>query len=148
MLSAVKMLTTPLMQQIARFGRVLTVLVLALAAFVFGFGVSVYGFSTEDMFLAAVGLAVAAIPEGLPAIVTITLAIGVQRMARRNALVRRLPAVETLGSVSVICTDKTGTLTRNEMMVESIAAAGQIIEVSGEGYAPRGTFLLDGDEID
>ena len=129
------------MQQIARFGRALTVLILALAAFVFGFGVLVYGFSVEDMFLAAVGLAVAAIPEGLPAIVTITLAIGVQRMARRNALVRRLPAVETLGSVSVICTDKTGTLTRNEMMVESIAAGGQLIEVSGEGYAPRGSFL-------
>ena len=143
MLSEVETLTTPLMQQIARFGRALTVLVLVLAAFVFGFGVLVYGFSMEDMFLAAVGLAVAAIPEGLPAIVTITLAIGVQRMARRNALVRRLPAVETLGSVSVICTDKTGTLTRNEMMAESIAAGGQLIEVSGEGYAPRGSFLRD-----
>jgi magnesium-transporting ATPase (P-type) len=148
MLGEVTTLATPLMRQIARFGRALTVLVLALAAFVFGFGVLVYGFSMEDMFLAAVGLAVAAIPEGLPAIVTITLAIGVQRMARRNALVRRLPAVETLGSVSVICTDKTGTLTRNEMMVESIAAAGQLIDVSGEGYAPRGSFLRDGDEID
>ena len=148
MLSEVETLTTPLMQQIARFGRALTVLVLVLAAFVFGFGVLVYGFSMEDMFLAAVGLAVAAIPEGLPAIVTITLAIGVQRMARRNALVRRLPAVETLGSVSVICTDKTGTLTRNEMMAESIAAPAQLIEVSGEGYVPRGSFLRDGDEMD
>jgi magnesium-transporting ATPase (P-type) len=148
MLSEVTTLTTPLMRQIARFGRALTVLVLALAAFVFGFGVLVYGFSEQDMFLAAVGLAVAAIPEGLPAIVTITLAIGVQRMARRNALVRRLPAVETLGSVSVICTDKTGTLTRNEMMVESIATAGQLIEVSGEGYVPRGSFVRDGEDID
>jgi magnesium-transporting ATPase (P-type) len=148
MLSEVTTLTTPLMRQIARFSRALTVLILVLAAFVFSFGVLVYGFSAEDMFLAAVGLAVAAIPEGLPAIVTITLAIGVQRMARRNAIVRRLPAVETLGSVSVICTDKTGTLTRNEMMVESIATAGRLIEVSGEGYAPRGAFLLDGDEID
>jgi magnesium-transporting ATPase (P-type) len=148
MLGEVRTLTTPLMRQIARFGRALTVLVLALAAFVFGFGVLVYAFSEQDMFLAAVGLAVAAIPEGLPAIVTITLAIGVQRMARRNALVRRLPAVETLGSVSVICTDKTGTLTRNEMMVESIATAGQFIQVSGEGYVPRGSFLRDGDEID
>jgi magnesium-transporting ATPase (P-type) len=148
MLSEVTIVTTPLMRQIARFSRALTVLILALAAFVFGFGVLVYGFSAEDMFLAGVGLAVAAIPEGLPAILTITLAIGVQRMARRNAIVRRLPAVETLGSVSVICTDKTGTLTRNEMMVESIAAAGHLIEVLGDGYAPRGAFLLDGDEID
>ena len=148
MLSEVTTLTTPLLQQIARFGRTLTILILAMAAFVFGFGVLVYGFSLEDMFLAAVGLVVAAIPEGLPAIVTITLAIGVQRMARRNAIIRRLPAVETLGSVSVICTDKTGTLTRNEMMVESIATAGELIEVTGEGYAPHGAFLLAGEEID
>src|SRR5512144_590783 len=147
-LGEVRTLTTPLIQQIARFSRALTILILALAAFVFGFGVSVYGFSVEDMFLAGVGLAVAAIPEGLPAIMTITLAIGVQRMARRNAIVRRLPAVETLGPVNVICTDKTGTLTRSEMMVASIAAAGKFIEVSGEGYAPCGSFLRDGDEID
>ena len=148
MLSEVTTLTTPLMQQLARFSRALTVLVLALAAFVFGFGVLVYGFSAEDMFLAAVGLAVAAIPEGLPAIMTITLAMGVQRMARRNAIVRRLPAVETLGSVNVICTDKTGTLTRNEMMVESIAIDRQLIEVTGDGYAPSGAFLRDGAQID
>jgi magnesium-transporting ATPase (P-type) len=148
MLSEVATLTTPLLQQIARFSRTLTVLILALAAFVFGFGVSVYGFGAGDMFLAGVGLAVAAIPEGLPAVVTITLAIGVQRMARRNAVVRRLPAVETLGAVSVICTDKTGTLTRNEMMVESIAAGEHLIGVTGEGYAPRGAFLLNGNEID
>ena len=136
MLSEVTTLTTPLMQQIARFGRALTILILAMAAFVFGFGVLVYGFSLEDMFLAAVGLAVAAIPEGLPAIVTITLAIGVQRMARRNAIIRRLPAVETLGSVSVICTDKTGTLTRNEMMVESIATAEATHRGDGRGLCP------------
>src|SRR5512132_2565311 len=148
MLSEVSTLTTPLLQQVARFSRWLTALLLVLAAFVFGFGVLVYQFTTEEMFLAAVGLAVAAIPEGLPAIMTITLAIGVQRMARRNAIIRRLPAVETLGSVSVICTDKTGTLTRSEMMVESIATAGELIEVTGEGYAPHGAFLLAGEEID
>ncbi len=148
LLSTIGSLTTPLLEQLGRFSRMLTILILALAATVFAIGVVGWGFTTEDMFLAAVGLAVAAIPEGLPAIMTITLAIGVQRMAGRNAIVRRLPAVETLGSVSVICSDKTGTLTRNEMMVESIACSRRLIEVTGEGYAPHGLFL-DGDaEID
>jgi magnesium-transporting ATPase (P-type) len=148
MLSEVTTLTTPLLEQLARFSRSLTLLILVVTAVVFAFGVFVYGFSLEEMFLAAVGLAVAAIPEGLPAIMTITLAIGVQRMAQRNAIVRRLPAVETLGSVSVICSDKTGTITRNEMMVESIAASGHLIEVTGDGYAPHGLFLEDGIDVD
>jgi calcium-translocating P-type ATPase len=100
------------------------------------------------MFLAAVGLAVAAIPEGLPAIMTITLAIGVQRMARRQAIIRRLPAAEALGAVTVICTDKTGTLTKNEMTVQSIMTADAVFDVSGVGYAPHGGFLLNGREAD
>lgn len=148
LLHQVGTLTTPLLRQMAAFSRALTLLILAVTAAVFAWGVLVRGFSIEEMFLAGVGLAVAAIPEGLPAIMTITLAIGVQRMAGRNAIVRRLPAVETLGSVSVICTDKTGTLTHNEMMVESIAFDGQLIEISGNGYAPHGQFLQDGTEVD
>jgi magnesium-transporting ATPase (P-type) len=100
------------------------------------------------MFLAAVSMAVAAIPEGLPAVLTITLALGVQRMAGRNAIVRRLPAVESLGSVTTICTDKTGTLTKNEMTVQRVIAADRAFEVSGAGYAPHGGFSVDGREID
>jgi len=92
-----------------------------------------------ELFMAVVGLSVAAIPEGLPAVLTITLAVGVQAMARRNAIVRRLPAIETLGSVSVICSDKTGTLTRNEMSVASIVTATQRFTVHGTGYEPVGT---------
>jgi magnesium-transporting ATPase (P-type) len=147
MLAEVETLTTPLLQQLAVFGRRLTIAIVAVAALTFGFAVLIQRYSASDSFLAAVSLAVAAIPEGLPAIMTITLAIGVQRMARRNAIIRRLPAVETLGSVSVICSDKTGTLTRNEMTVQSIATSGHLFEVTGVGYLPVGEFLLDGAEV-
>jgi magnesium-transporting ATPase (P-type) len=145
MLAEVTTLQTPLLTQMARFGRWLSAAILALAALLFAFGTLVRGYPGADMFLAAVGLAVAAIPEGLPAIVTITLAVGVQAMARRRAIVRLLPAVETLGSVTVICSDKTGTLTRNEMTVTSVAAAERTITVSGTGYDPHGGFRDEGE---
>jgi magnesium-transporting ATPase (P-type) len=147
LLHRVEPLMTPLIRQMAEFARWLTLGILVLAAITFVFGVSLRGYASGDMFLAAVGLAVAAIPEGLPAIMTITLAIGVQAMARRNAIIRRLPAVETLGSVSVICSDKTGTLTKNEMTVSSIATTRHLFDVTGAGYAPVGDFFLDGREI-
>lgn len=144
MLGQVEAVRTPLMDQLVRFSRLLTVLILAMTGFVFAVGVLHHGFAVDEMFMAAVGLAVAAIPEGLPAIITITLAIGVERMARRNAIIRRLPAVETLGSVDVICSDKTGTLTRNEMMVASVATPKRQLTVTGEGYKPEGGFEADG----
>ena len=142
LLSQVETLTTPLIRQMDGFARWLTILVLLVAAILLVFGYFVEHHTFPDLFMAVVGLSVAAIPEGLPAVLTITLAIGVQATARRNAIVRRLPAIETLGSVSVICTDKTGTLTRNEMMVASVAAGRSVFSVDGDGYAPEGTIHL------
>jgi magnesium-transporting ATPase (P-type) len=146
MLQEVQTLTTPLLRQMETFGRWLTGAILVLAALTLLFGWAVHQFPLGDMFLAAVSMAVAAIPEGLPAVLTITLALGVQRMAGRNAIVRRLPAVEALGSVTTICTDKTGTLTRNEMTVQRVVTAPEVFEVSGSGYAPHGGFTLAGRE--
>ncbi|MFO8024498.1 cation-transporting P-type ATPase [Thiohalophilus sp.] len=143
MLQSVVTLTTPLLQKIAQFSRWLTGAILVIATLTFAFGVLFKDYTSGEMFLAAVGLAVAAIPEGLPAIMTITLAIGVQRMARRNAIIRRLPAVETLGSVTVICSDKTGTLTQNVMIARNVVTANQNYEISGDGYEPYGDFCLD-----
>ncbi len=141
LLAEVKVLSTPLTRQMAKFASQLSIAILTIALLAALFGILVHNNSLEEMFLAAVGLAVAAIPEGLPAIITITLAIGVQRMASRNAIIRRLPAVETLGSVDVICSDKTGTLTRNEMMVQSLVFAEGSFHVEGNGYDPHGEFL-------
>ena len=148
MLESVESATTPLLEKMAAFGRRLTLVILGAAAALFAFGILVRGMDTAEIFMAAVGLMVAAIPEGLPAILTITLAIGVQRMARRHAVIRRLPAVETLGSVTVICSDKTGTLTRNEMTVQWVMCAGQTFEVAGAGYAPTGSVSRDGRPLD
>ena len=148
LVSQVQTLTTPLLAQMAVFARWLTLAVLALAALVFVFGVTLREFSAVEMFMTVVGLAVAAIPEGLPAILSVTLAIGVQRMAMRRAIIRRLPAVETLGSVSIICTDKTGTLTRNEMTVRSVVCGGELFEVDGAGYDPHGDFTTAGESVD
>ncbi|MDP1559167.1 MAG: cation-transporting P-type ATPase [Nitrosomonas sp.] len=139
--------TTPLLRQMAQFGRWLTAAILVLAVATFAFGVLLRSYGVTDMFLAAVSLAVAAIPEGLPAIMTITLAIGVQRMAKRNAIIRRLPAVETLGAVTVICSDKTGTLTRNEMTVRTIATVDSLFELSGAGYDPHGAISLANKDV-
>jgi magnesium-transporting ATPase (P-type) len=139
--------TTPLLRQMRQFGRWLTMGILVIALITFMFGVFFQDYVASEMFLASVSLAVAAIPEGLPAIMTITLAIGVQRMAQRNAIIRKLPAVETLGSVMVICSDKTGTLTRNEMTVCAIATGQGLFDLSGTGYDPHGVVTLEGHQV-
>jgi magnesium-transporting ATPase (P-type) len=144
MLAEVETLKTPLMRRLDEFTRVLSIAILALAVFTFALGVLVWGMPWPSMFFAAVSIAVAAIPEGLPAVMTVTLAIGVERMARRNAIIRRLPAVETLGSVTIVCSDKTGTLTRNEMTARTLCSADHVLEVDGVGYAPEGGFRRNG----
>lgn len=148
MVSRVTTLKTPLLRRIDVFARWLAIVILLLSALIFVVGRVVLELPAINLFLAVVGLAVAAIPEGLPAIMTVTLALGVQRMARRKAIVRRLPAVETLGSVTVICSDKTGTLTRNEMAVTDIVMADGRVAVSGQGYKPEGRFSRQEKEIE
>lgn len=140
MLETVESLSTPLVRQMDIFARWLTLFILIIAALLLAYGLVVGHLPFAELFMIIVGLSVAAIPEGLPAVMTITLAVGVQAMARRNAIVRRLPAIETLGSVSVICTDKTGTLTRNEMVVADLVAARHVYAVDGEGYSPEGAI--------
>ncbi|MGC1952017.1 MAG: cation-transporting P-type ATPase [Gammaproteobacteria bacterium] len=147
MLSEVETLTTPLVEQMGVFGKWLTLFIVAVAALILTLGFFVLHQEFTELFMAVVALMVAAIPEGLPAVLTITLAVGVQAMARRNAIVRRMPAIETLGSVSVICADKTGTLTRNEMSVASVITHDQVFRVAGQGYAPAGEIKRDNDPI-
>jgi magnesium-transporting ATPase (P-type) len=147
LLSEVNVLETPLLLQIKKFGYAITAVIGVVSVLVFAYGKWVAAMGFVELFQAVVGIAVSVIPEGLPAIITITLAIGVQRMAQRNAIIRRLPAVETLGSVSRICSDKTGTLTLMEMMVVSAVTADAAYEVSGNGYAPEGEVKKEGARV-
>jgi P-type Ca2+ transporter type 2C len=136
----------PLQEKIDRFAHTIGIIVLVASSLLFLIGILV-GESARDMFMTAVAAAVATIPEGLPIVVTVTLAIGVARMAQQNAIIRKLPAVETLGSTTVICSDKTGTLTKNEMTVQQVYNGGRIYELTGSGYAPRGAILEEGRRI-
>ena len=145
LLAGVEQLTTPLVAQMDDFARWLSLLILLCAGLLLAHGYFVGHHDFATLFMVVVGLAVAAIPEGLPAVMTITLAVGVQAMAGRKAIVRRLPAIEAIGSVSVICTDKTGTLTRNEMAVVAAESADGSFAIAGEGYAPEGTIVPPGD---
>ncbi|MCL2020674.1 MAG: cation-transporting P-type ATPase [Betaproteobacteria bacterium] len=147
LIAEVGVTTTPLIRQMAAFGKTISAVIIGIAALIYLFG---HFFRKElyepsELLLSTIGLAIAAIPEGLPAILSIILAIGVQNMAKRNAIVRNLPSVETLGSVSVICSDKTGTLTKNEMTVKNLVAHDASFTVTGSGYAPVGE-IRQGDE--
>lgn len=144
MIHDVEPMVTPLLRQIAAFARSFTFVVLAAGAALYFFAVLMRGFGWDDALIAVVALVVGVVPEGLPAVLTITMAIGVRRMAARKAVVRKLPAVETLGAVSVICTDKTGTLTRNEMTVRHVLVDGHAVRVEGAGYAPEGAIESEG----
>jgi magnesium-transporting ATPase (P-type) len=148
LIGSIETLQTPLIRQMDRFARQATIVIIGVAALAFFFARFVRAYPLSDAFMTVVGLAVSAIPEGLPAVMSITLAIGVQRMATRNGIVRRLPAVETLGSVSVICSDKTGTLTRNEMTVQRVVTSHERFEITGVGYDPGGAVRMRGVDID
>lgn len=138
--------STPLQKKLNHLGKVLGITVILVCIAVFGIGM-IQGRDLLEMFMIAISLAVAAIPEGLPAIVTIVLAIGMNKMVERNAIVKKLLAVETLGATSVICTDKTGTLTQNEMTVVKLYTNDRVVDVEGRGYEPEGKFLVDSNEI-
>jgi Ca2+-transporting ATPase len=147
MLQTVETGRTPLQENLDKLGRTLARAAFVVVAIIVALGL-LRGQPFIEMFIFGIALAVAVVPEALPAVVTISLAIGVQRMVKRHALVRRLPAVETLGSTSVICSDKTGTLTKDEMTVRKVFVAGEILEVSGSGYEPHGSFLRGGSTVE
>ncbi|WP_319560048.1 hypothetical protein [Marispirochaeta sp.] len=144
MLSDVEPLTTPLLQQVNCFGLYLGGIIIAVAGSIFTLGSFLARMPVSKLFLSVVGIAVAAIPEGLPTGTSIILSIGVRRTVSRNAIIRRLPGVETLGSVSIICTDKTGTLTKSEMIVTYLIFRDASVDVRGAGCAPRGELSPDG----
>lgn len=146
-MESVEKLQTPLLKQTAQFGKVISVIIVLSAIGMFFIGYWVHDYATAELLLAIIGLTVAAIPEGLPAVLSIILALGVQTMAGKNAIVRNLPSVETLGAVTVICSDKTGTLTKNEMTATSVILADEEINVSGVGYSPEGMLKKNGDGI-
>ncbi|MDT8284781.1 MAG: HAD-IC family P-type ATPase, partial [Thermovirgaceae bacterium] len=148
MLSEVEPLTTPLLRQVNRFGLYLSMIILLMAGAVFAYGSFLTDTPLNELFLSVVAIAVAAIPEGLPAVISIILAIGVKRMAGRNAIIRSLPGVETLGSVNVICTDKTGTLTKSEMTVTRVVASGRTFFIEGTGYSPEGSISAEDGDFD
>ncbi|MCU0301843.1 MAG: HAD-IC family P-type ATPase, partial [Candidatus Nanopelagicales bacterium] len=148
MLSGVEDLETPLTRELRQFGKYLSLVILGMAGIMLVIGRVIHDFDTADLISAAIGFAVAAIPEGLPALVTITLALGVQAMARRNAIMRNLPAVETLGAVTTVCSDKTGTLTKNEMTVRHAVTRRGWYDVEGLGYDPVGRVLHRGHHVD
>ena len=148
MVQAIEVEEPPLKQKMEKMGRQLGAISVILCIWVFLIGVFVHKLELEQMFMTAVSLAVSAIPEGLPAVLTITLALGVSRMAKQKAIVRRLASVETLGSTTVICSDKTGTLTRNEMTVRQVAYGDCVVDVSGTGYTPKGEFTRYGEPFD
>ncbi|WP_035985848.1 cation-translocating P-type ATPase [Leptolyngbya sp. KIOST-1] len=149
MLQGVENEPTPLQQRMTQLGNVLVTGSLTLVAIVVGGGVIFGGWQAFERLLeVALSMAVAVVPEGLPAVITVTLAIGTQRMVQRQALIRRLPAVETLGSVTTICSDKTGTLTQNKMVVQRVHTLAQQLQVTGDGYAPEGDFLAEGQSLD
>ncbi|EXJ23052.1 putative cation-transporting P-type ATPase [Alkalibacterium sp. AK22] len=147
-MSEVQGMKTPLLKQIETFGKIISVVILALAVLLFAFGLLFHDYQWGELLLAVIGLTVAAIPEGLPAILTIILALGVQTMADKKAIMRTLPSVETLGAVTVICSDKTGTLTKNEMTVRSVMTRKHYYTVSGIGYAPQGSISCKEREVE
>jgi len=147
MIQGVETEETPLQKRLDQLGKTLGWAALIICALVFGIG-WLRGYDPLEMFIIAVSLAIAAVPEGLPAVVTISLALGMREMVQRNALIRRLASVETLGSATVICSDKTGTLTQNEMTVTQISIDGKDIHITGTGYTPQGEFQIDGKSID
>ena len=149
MMANVEEIATPLLKQTAQFGKVVSIVILVGAIFIYLFGHFFRDYEPLKLLMSVIGLAIAAIPEGLPAIISIILAIGVQNMAKRNSIVRTLPSVETLGAVSVICSDKTGTLTKNEMTVKTLETRDETYSVTGTGYAPDGDVLLsNGEKVD